>query len=202
MPAAKFGALALLFAILSEHISAVESASQQSQCNSTLTDHLNAFSTCDITNIMKGYSTDATLIVGGGNTANGAEEIRGLFATFFKSLCPQGVPGTVTQRQVPKTICNSGSRVCVSYIFYSMRSANLSIPLATDTFTYDAQARIILQTFTGPSVPLPVPESNAYDQGSLTRHQELGIALGVFAVFAVAGFVVLKPCKFKCCRRK
>ena len=203
MPAAKFGALVLLFAILSEHVSADESV-YRSKCNNTLNDHLDAFRTCNVDKIMTGYSTDAKLILGGVEKPwNGTDEIKANFANFFKALCPEGVPGTVALRQPPETVCNSygsSTYVCVSYIFYSMQSANLNIPLATDTFTYDAQAHIVLQTFTGPSVP--VPGSDPIDQGSLSRHQELGIALGVFAVFAVAGFVVLKPCELTCCRRK
>ena len=203
MAAAKLGALALLFAILPDRICANESA-YQTNCNNTLTDHLDAFGRCDVEKIMAGYSTNAILIAGG-DTANGTDAIRNLFANFFTSLCPQRVPGTVSMRQPPRTTCtnNSGATtVCVSYIFYSMRSDDLSIPLATDTFTYDTQARIVLQTFTGPSVPVLAPGSDAYNTRSLSRHQEVGIALGVFAIFAVAGFVVLKPCRHKCCHRK
>lgn len=125
----------------------------KSACAATLQRHLTAFTNCNLADIMADYDDNAVLQLPNA-TLRGKAEISGLFAGFFQKK--PAATSTIVMKQAPETECTTkadGSPLCASYIFYNMSSPFINIPLATDTFVYDANAAILSQTFTGPNVP-------------------------------------------------
>ncbi len=102
----------------------------------TLDHHLHSFGEGDVDAILEDYTKDSTIIIPNA-IIKGLDEIRDLFINLTTEILPPGCDFHLHEKVVDENI---------GYLVWHAESDGFQVPFASDTFVFDEDGNILVQT--------------------------------------------------------